>query len=720
MPPLTGAKQAGGAPLPDRPATPLLTLSRRLLFSSSTSPACNSQGRSGGALSRREASLCLTAALPPFSSYHPNPSSPHIPPHAPPRAGLVAHSAGGRFGGALSRWEARLCLTAVIPPFSSYHPNPASPHLPPHAPPRAGLVWSGGALSWWEARLSLTAVLPPFSSYHPNPASPHLPPHAPPRAGLVAHSAGGRRASASLPCSPPSLPVTPTPLPPNFPRMRLPGQVWWSTQQGRGAPLPDCRAPPLLFLSPQPRFPSSSPASASQGRSGGALSRWEARLCLTAPLDPPSLPVTPIPLSLPIPRMRPPGQVWWRTQQVGGAPLPDCRAPPLLFLSPQPRFPPSSPACASQGRSGGALSRSEARLWLTAVLPPFSSCHPNPSPPDYPPHAAPRCGLVAHSAGQVWWRTQQVGGAPLPDCRAPPLLFLSPQPRFPPSSPACASQGRSGGALSRWEARLCLTALLPPFSSCHPNPSPPDYPPHAAPRCGLVAHSAGQVWWRTQLVGGTPLPDCRAPPLLFLSPQPRFPPSSPASASQSRSGGALSRWEARLCLTAMLPPFSSYHPNPASPHLPPHAPPRAGLVAHSAGVVLCRTQQVGGAPLPVCRAPPLLFLSPQPLPPHTSPAATAQIPRVAQRTQSPATPMLSQSPHPLSPSCTASTPLTTCRWWRTLQSNKGHASSILRACRRSPSPCTLPPLSPAHPPLPGDSYMTLVAHSAGGYLDCLF
>ncbi|CAI5995563.1 unnamed protein product [Closterium sp. NIES-65] len=661
MPPLTGAKQAGGAPLPDRPATPLLTLSRRLLFSSSTSPACNSQGRSGGALSRREASLCLTAALPPFSSYHPNPSSPHIPPHAPPRAGLVAHSAGGRFGGALSRWEARLCLTAVIPPFSSYHPNPASPHLPPHAPPRAGLVWSGGALSWWEARLSLTAVLPPFSSYHPNPASPHLPPHAPPRAGLVAHSAGGRRASASLPCSPPSLPVTPTPLPPNFPRMRLPGQVWWSTQQGRGAPLPDCRAPPLLFLSPQPRFPSSSPASASQGRSGGALSTWEARLCLTAVLPPfssyhpnpasPHLPphappraglvwsggalsrgearlcltamlppfssYHPNPASPHLPPHAPPraGQVWWRTQQVGGAPLPDCRAPPLLFLSPQPRFPPSSPACASQGRSGGALSRSEARLCLTAVLHPFSSCHPNPSPPDYPPHAAPRCGLVAHSAGQVWWRTQQVGGAPLPDCRAPPLLFLSPQPRFPPSSPACASQGRSGGALSRWEARLCLTALLPPFSSCHPNPSPPDYPPHAAPRCGLVAHSAGQVWWRTQLVGGTPLPDCRAPPLLFLSPQPRFPPSSPASASQSRSGGALSRsggalsrWEARLCLIAMLPPFSSYHPNPSPPAYPPHAAPRCGPVPHSAG------GRRASACLPC--SPPSIPITPTPPPPH--------------------------------------------------------------------------------------------------------
>ncbi|CAI5935005.1 unnamed protein product [Closterium sp. NIES-64] len=595
MTPPTGAKQAGGAPLPDCPATPLLTLSRRLLLSPRTSRACNSQGMTGGAISRR---------------------------------------------------EARVCLTAALPPFSSVHPNPASPHLPPHAPPRCGLVWSGGALSRREARLPLFAALPPFSSYHPNPC-------------------------LTAPLDPPSLPVTTTPLPPPIPCMRPPGVVWWRTQQAGGAPLPVCRTPPLLFLSPQSRFPPSSPACTTQGRSGAALtqqaggaplpvcrtppllflssqsrfppsstacttqgrsgaalSRWEARLCLTAPLDPPSLPVTPTPLPPPIPRMRPPGVVWWRTQQSGGAPLPVCRTPPLLFLSPQSRFPPSSLACATQGRSGAALSRWEARLCLTAPLdPPSLPVTPTPLPPPIPRMRPP---------GVVWWRTQQSGGAPLPVCRTPPLLFLSPQSRFPPSSPACATQGRSGAALSRWEARLCLSAPLdPPSLPITPTPLPPPIPRMRPP---------GVVWWRTQQAGGAPLPDCRTPPLLFLSPQSRFPPSSPACASQGRSGAALSRWEARLCLTAPLdPPSHPITPTPLPPPIPRMRPP---------GVVWWRTQQVGGAPLPDCRTPPLLYLSPQ--------------------------------------------------------------------SRRSRSPCTLPPLSSAHPPFRGGSHMTLVAHSAGGYVECLF
>ncbi|CAI6007969.1 unnamed protein product [Closterium sp. NIES-65] len=292
MTPPTGAKQAGGAPLPDCPATPLLTLSRRLLLSPRTSRACNSQGMTGVVWWRTQ--QAGGAPLPDC--------------RAPP---LLFLSPQSRF--------------------------------PPSSPACASQVWSGGALSRREVCLPLFAALPPFSSYHPNPC-------------------------LTAPLDPPSLPVTPTPLPPPIPYMRPPGVVWWRTQQAGGAPLPVCRTPPLLFLSPQSRFPPSSPACASQGRSGAALSRWEARLCLTAPLDPPSHPITPTPLPPPIPRMRPPRVVWWRTQQVGGAPLPDCRAPLLLYLSPQSRRSPSP-----------------------CTLPPLSPAHP-------PFRGGSHMTLVAHSA----------------------------------------------------------------------------------------------------------------------------------------------------------------------------------------------------------------------------------------------------------------------------------------------------------------------------------
>ncbi|CAI6010341.1 unnamed protein product [Closterium sp. NIES-65] len=190
MTPPTGAKQAGGAPLPDCPATPLLTLSRRLLLSPRTSRACNSQGMTGGALSRREARVCLTAALPPFSSVHPNPASPHLPPHAPPRCGLVAHSAGGR--------RAFACLP---------HSPPSLPITPIPLPPIFPRMRLSGQV-WCRTQQVGGAPLPdcparsPFSSYHPNPASPAYPPHAAPTCGLVAHSAGGRSPS---PCTLPPL-----------------------------------------------------------------------------------------------------------------------------------------------------------------------------------------------------------------------------------------------------------------------------------------------------------------------------------------------------------------------------------------------------------------------------------------------------------------------------------------------------------------------------------
>ncbi|CAI5535712.1 unnamed protein product [Closterium sp. Naga37s-1] len=134
----------------------------------------------------------------------------------------------------LSRCEAPVCLTAPQPPCSPYHDGSSSP--PCTSPAGASQVWSGGALIRCEARLCLSA-----------------------------------------PLDPPSLPLAPTPLPPHFPRRRLPGasQVW----------------------------------------SGGPLIRCEARLCLSAPLDPPSLPLAPTPLPPHFPRRRLPGVVWWRTHQ---------------------------------------------------------------------------------------------------------------------------------------------------------------------------------------------------------------------------------------------------------------------------------------------------------------------------------------------------------------------------------------------------------------------
>ncbi|CAI5492069.1 unnamed protein product [Closterium sp. Naga37s-1] len=172
------------------------------------------------------------------------------------------------------------------------------------------------------------------------------------------------RLCLSAPLDPPSLPLTPTPLPPHFPRRRLSGVVW----------------------------------------SGGALSRCEARLCLSAPLDPPSLPLTPTPLPPHFPRTRLPGVVW-----SGGA-LSRCEArlclsapldPPSLPLTPTP-LPPHFPRTRLPGVvwSGGALSRCEARLCLYAPLdPPSLPLTPTPLPPHFPRTRLPGVHQKQHTGG---------------------------------------------------------------------------------------------------------------------------------------------------------------------------------------------------------------------------------------------------------------------------------------------------------------------------------
>ncbi|CAI6008433.1 unnamed protein product [Closterium sp. NIES-65] len=256
MPPPTGAKQAGGAPLPDLPATPLLTLSRRLLLSPRTSRACNSQGMSGGALSRREARVCLTAALPPFSSIHPNPASPHLPPSPFPSRILLPFPHPPPF--TPSPFPSRIPLSLSPPPFPSTipllfpHPLPYPP--PPSLPP-----------SPFPSPISLPYPPPPslppspfsFPIPLPFPHPPSLPtssfpfpillplPHPP---SLPAFPFPFPH-PLSLPPSPFSFPIPlPFPHPPSLPPSPFPSRI----------PFPYPRPPslsPSPFPFPTPSFP---------------------------------------------------------------------------------------------------------------------------------------------------------------------------------------------------------------------------------------------------------------------------------------------------------------------------------------------------------------------------------------------------------------------------------------------------------------------------------
>ncbi|CAI5982193.1 unnamed protein product [Closterium sp. NIES-65] len=293
-------------------------------------------------------------------------------------------------------------------------------------------------VGWWRTQQGRGATLPVcparspfFSSSHHNPSPPTLHPQAPPRCGLVAHSAGKRRHSACLPRGPPSsLPLATTPLPLHFPRRRLPELVNWRTQQGRGAPLPVCPARSPFFSSSHPN---------------------------------------PTPLPLHFPRRRLSGVGWWRTQQGRGATLPVCPAVPfLLFLSPQPLSPHTCPAGASQVWAGGALSREEARLCLSAPRSPFfSSSRPNPSPPTLAPQAPLRCGLVAHSAGK------RRASACLP--RGPPSsLPITPTP-LPPlfhRSHRYCPCGLSSVAASPFGAPHLLCPSTPPHLTFNHSTTP--------------------------------------------------------------------------------------------------------------------------------------------------------------------------------------------------------------------------------------------------------